>query len=168
MKQEKVLELLKLFEANGIKVTVDGGWAVDALLGKQTREHNDLDIAVDRKYEPKLRKLLVEHGYKEVPRDDSWEANFVLSDSAGSLVDIHTYTFDDNGNNIFGVEYPNESLQGTGSIGGRTVKCISPKFMVGFIAEWVHKWPQKYSKAIPELCAKYDIPLPQKYKEFVK
>ena len=58
MNQEKVLELLELFEASGIEVIVDGGWGVDALLGKQTREHEDLDIAVQWKELPKLRQVL--------------------------------------------------------------------------------------------------------------
>src|SRR5207249_348914 len=31
--------LYELFEDNGIKVWLDGGWGVDALLGEQTREH---------------------------------------------------------------------------------------------------------------------------------
>ena len=35
--------------ADGLGVTywVDGGWGVDALLGEQTREHADLDLALD-------------------------------------------------------------------------------------------------------------------------
>ena len=32
-----------------IKVFVDGGWGVDALLGHQSRSHNDIDIFVEKK-----------------------------------------------------------------------------------------------------------------------
>ena len=63
MKAEIVIELLKFFAANGIETIVDGGWGVDALLGRQTRFHEDLDIAIPHKDVPKLRKLLAEKGF---------------------------------------------------------------------------------------------------------
>ena len=50
----------------GIKIWVDGGWGVDALLGKQTRPHKDLDIAIQQKDIPKLRELLEAQEYKDV------------------------------------------------------------------------------------------------------
>jgi lincosamide nucleotidyltransferase A/C/D/E len=31
-----------------IKVFLDGGWGVDALLGYQSRAHNDIDIFVEK------------------------------------------------------------------------------------------------------------------------
>jgi lincosamide nucleotidyltransferase A/C/D/E len=37
---------LDALEATGIRVVVNGGWGVDALLGEQTREHDDLDVHV--------------------------------------------------------------------------------------------------------------------------
>src|SRR4030067_3233911 len=42
MTAEDVLEVVKLFEQNQIVVILDGGWAVDALLGEPTRRHADL------------------------------------------------------------------------------------------------------------------------------
>jgi hypothetical protein len=35
-----------LLEEHGIDVWLNGGWGVDALLGHQTREHEDLDITI--------------------------------------------------------------------------------------------------------------------------
>ena len=40
-----VTDLYSTLESEGIKIWIDGGWAVDALLGEQTRTHEDLDIA---------------------------------------------------------------------------------------------------------------------------
>lgn len=40
----------------GFEVGVGGGWAVDALLGHQTRDHADLDIALPEKFESRLRE----------------------------------------------------------------------------------------------------------------
>ncbi len=58
MSGDAVVELIQLFDQNGFEVIVDGGWGVDALLGKQTRSHTDLDIALQHKDVPKLRVLL--------------------------------------------------------------------------------------------------------------
>jgi lincosamide nucleotidyltransferase A/C/D/E len=44
MTREALVDLLQLFESTGIEVWLDGGWAVDALLGEQTRPHKDVDI----------------------------------------------------------------------------------------------------------------------------
>ena len=47
MTADKVHWFLDLFDELDIKVWIDGGWGVDALLGECTREHQDLDIIVD-------------------------------------------------------------------------------------------------------------------------
>jgi lincosamide nucleotidyltransferase A/C/D/E len=73
---------------------------------------------------PKIRALLEARGYQDVPRDDTWECNFVLGDDQGHLFDLHSCTFDEAGNNIFGVKYPYDSLNGMGSIKGFPVRCI--------------------------------------------
>jgi lincosamide nucleotidyltransferase A/C/D/E len=132
MKAEEVLELLGVFEEAGLNVCIDGGWGVDALLGEQTRPHGDLDIALPHAEVPNLRALLEARGYKDVPRDDTWECNFVLGDDSGHEVDVHSYIFDAIGNNVYGVNYPVESLTGSGTINGHLVKCISAEWMVKF------------------------------------
>ena len=89
MQAADVVNFIQLCEQNDIEVYVDGGWGVDALLGKQTRTHGDLDIALPHKFVPKLRKLLETRGYKDVERDDTRDCNFVLGDNSGHLIDIH-------------------------------------------------------------------------------
>jgi hypothetical protein len=42
-----VLDFYKTMSDVGVDVWIDGGWGVDALLGKQTRQHKDLDIAIE-------------------------------------------------------------------------------------------------------------------------
>jgi lincosamide nucleotidyltransferase A/C/D/E len=86
MSGDVVVQLMQLFDQNGIDVVVDGGWGVEALLGEQTRSHKDLDIAVQHKDVPKLRELLEARGYKDVPRNDSWECNFVMGHDKGHEV----------------------------------------------------------------------------------
>ncbi|WP_226863290.1 nucleotidyltransferase domain-containing protein [Mycolicibacterium baixiangningiae] len=48
MPSHEVLALYRAAVAAGVRLWVDGGWCVDALVGEQTREHDDLDVAVDR------------------------------------------------------------------------------------------------------------------------
>jgi hypothetical protein len=46
MTQDDVVEILGLLVPQVIDVWVDGGWGVDALLGYQSRTHNDIDLVV--------------------------------------------------------------------------------------------------------------------------
>lgn len=160
-----VIELVNLLDAHGIGVVIDGGWGVDALLGKQTRMHSDLDIAVERADVPNIRALLERRGYKEVLRDDTSECNFVMGDDKGRLIDIHSYTFDEEGKVIFGVEYPFDSLKGTGSIAGYPVKCITPEWMVKFHTGY--KLDENDYYDVKLLCEKFRIEIPAEFAEFL-
>jgi lincosamide nucleotidyltransferase A/C/D/E len=164
MKSSDAAQLVQLMERHGIEVYVDGGWGVDALLGAQTRSHSDLDIAVPHRHVPQLREVLAARGYKEVPRADTRDCNFVLVDPAGHHVDVHSYMFDDQGSNVYGVAYLPEHLTGTGSIDGYPVTCIS--------AEWMVRFHSGYSlnendyRDVLALCRRFDIPVPDEYKRF--
>lgn len=166
MSEDAVVQLLQLFDQHGIEVFVDGGWSVDALLGKQTRPHNDLDIALQHKDVPKLRALLEERGYKDVPRDDTRDCNFVMGDDQGHEVDFHSYTFDAQGKIVFGVEYPLDSLTGTGSIQGYPVKCISPEWLVKFHSGYELDENDYHDVAV--LCERFGFALPAEYERFAR
>ncbi len=159
MTSKDVLNLYTELDKLGIQVWIDGGWAVDALLGEQTRSHKDLDIAIQWKDVHKLRELLKAQGYKKIKEDSQW--NFVLGDDQGREIDVHAFIFDDQGNVVGGIEYPTASLTGIGTIGGQTVRCISAEYMVQFLAPWIHKWPEKYIPAVSALCEKYGLKFPK-------
>ena len=80
-----------------IKIWVDGGWGVDALLGEQTRPHKDLDIAIQQRDVPQLRALLEAKGYKEIKLEDARPWNFVLGDENGREIDVHVIVLDSKG-----------------------------------------------------------------------
>jgi len=113
----------------------------------------------------KIRVLFEARGYREIPRDDSWECNFVLGDSFGHLVDLHSCTFDETGNNIFGVKYPYDSLNGKGSINGFPVRCITPDWMVKFHSGY--KLDENDYHDVSLLCRQYSIEMPKEYEAFV-
>ena len=158
MSGDVVVQLLQLFEQHGIEVVVDGGWGVDALLGEQTRSHGDLDIALPHKDVPKLRALLETRGYRDVPRDDTRDCNFVMGDDQGHEIDFHSYTFDAHGKLVFGVEYPFDSLTGAGSIQGYPVKCISAEWMVKFHSGY--ELDENDYRDVSALCERFGLALP--------
>ena len=166
MQAKDAVEIIQLFEEHGIEVYVDGGWAVDALLGCQTRAHKDLDIAVPHRYVPRLRELFTSRGYREKNGPDNWECNFVLADESGRELDVHTYELDEQGNNIYGVEYRREHLTGKGSIDGYPVRCIC--------AEWLVKFHSGYRlddddyRDVKALCERFAIPLPEEFRRFLR
>lgn len=162
MTSDMVVDLYNWFKDNDIAIWIDGGWGVDALLGKQTREHADLDIAVHRKDNAKLRQLLEGNGYKEELRFDSSEFMYVMKNEAGQSVDVHAFEFDENGNHIYGIEYPFGSLSGTGVIDGREVKCIPPKFMFQFKTGYEPREVDLHD--VRALSAKFGFKLPSRYK----
>jgi Aminoglycoside-2''''-adenylyltransferase. len=166
MTASDVIEIVQLFEQNHIELHIDGGWAVDALLGEQTRTHTDLDIAIQHKDVAQMRALLEAREYKDVPRDDTWECNFVLGDEQGRQIDIHSYTFDAEGKNVYGVAYPFDSLTGEGSINGHLVKCISPEWLVKFHTGY--QLDENDYHDVKALCQRFDIKIPSEYDGFVR
>lgn len=58
-----VWTVLEALGANGIRTWVGGGWGVDALVGRVTRPHRDLDLAVDAERLDDAVRVLGRLGY---------------------------------------------------------------------------------------------------------
>jgi lincosamide nucleotidyltransferase A/C/D/E len=164
MDASDVVELLDFLEQNGLEVYVDGGWAVDALLGKQTRDHDDLDVAIPHAHVPLLRRLMATRGFHERPQADSWKCNFVLADAGDRRLDVHSYTLDAAGKNVSGVPYAAEHLTGTGIIAGRPVRCIDPAWLVKFHTGY--EGDERDHQDVRLLCERFGLPLPGEYLKF--
>lgn len=156
-----VISLYSKLENIGIKIWIDGGWAVDALLGKETRPHGDLDVAIQYKDVSMFRSYLESHGWLEIERDEEKKWNFVLGDEGGREVDVHAFTFDDTGHIVESDEYPNGSLSGVGTIGGVSVRCVAPEHLVAFHLR--HEPREKDYHDVAALCEKFGIDIPEKY-----
>ena len=161
MTSADVLKIYNRFKESGIDIWIVGGWCVDALVGKQTREHDDLDIAVNQKDNAKLRQLLLNDGYKEEPRSDSSEFMYVMTNDTGQSVDVHAFEYDEDGKIICGIEFPFGSLTETGFINGQKVNCVEPEFMLRFIS-----WYEPREKDIHDikvLCEKFGFESPPEW-----
>ncbi|MCU1492333.1 MAG: amino acid transporter [Acidimicrobiaceae bacterium] len=128
MTAEGVHVVLDALSAVGCSAWVSGGWGVDALVGRQTRPHRDLDLAIDAAHEASALKALIQLGY-EIETD--WRPVRVELASAGTgWVDLHLVAFDENGDgrqaDLDGgfFTYP-RSCFATGSISGGEVDCLS-------------------------------------------
>ena len=51
-------QVVEQLEENGVEVWLDGGWGVDALLGRETREHDDLDLVAELRHSVRIVELL--------------------------------------------------------------------------------------------------------------
>jgi lincosamide nucleotidyltransferase A/C/D/E len=144
MEAGDVLLLYRAFDDAGAPVWVMGGWGVDALLGKQTRQHHDLDVLIEVAHLERLRLCLVALGFAlaytwddEVwwVRDDHWSSNleqptaFVYRHDDGREVDVHVIRMTEHGEvqMLWNAPYAFQSrgLRGAGSIAGHAVRCLS-------------------------------------------
>jgi GrpB-like predicted nucleotidyltransferase (UPF0157 family) len=128
-----VLEILDRLDAAGVESWIDGGWGVDALLGHETRPHDDLDFAVRAEDVERLPAVFREFRHVD---EDQMPSAYVLRDPAGRQLDFHPLELDEHGNGWQPQAdgscalWPREALQARGRIGGREVRCTSPEFQI--------------------------------------
>jgi lincosamide nucleotidyltransferase A/C/D/E len=134
MTAQDVVRLADVFDRGGVTVWLDGGWGVDALLGEQTREHDDLDLVVAIDEVPALVAALERERY-EVAKGEL-PTCIVLLDERGRQVDVHPVAFDEQGGGVYAMEeggtwtYPAEGFEGRGSVLGREARCLTPEVQV--------------------------------------
>ncbi len=134
MDSRTLVALIGLVEADGIDVWLDGGWGVDALLGHQTREHDDLDLVVELDHTSRIIEQLAGLGYSLVA--GAPPKSFAMVDTRGRQVDVHPVTFNAEGGGVYQMDdgtewvYPGEGFAGRGSVDQRPVRCLSPEVQV--------------------------------------
>jgi lincosamide nucleotidyltransferase A/C/D/E len=139
-----VVSLYRALIAADAPVWLMGGWGVDALVGRQTRPHHDVDLLVGVADLERLRLCLIDLGFllkytwdDEVRwiRHDAWSAPleqpsaFVYRHPDGREVDVHVVRQSDDGDveMLWNVPYRFTAvgLRATGVIDGHSVRCLS-------------------------------------------
>lgn len=160
--------LLRALAAHGVDACVGGGWGVDALVGKQTRKHSDLDLWVEAHALEGLFRVLVEHGIDRIfpwPGDRPW--NFVLHDGRTRRVDLHLYETLPGGEIHYGsvlepLLLPVGALSHQGVIEGCSVRCEEPSQALSFHTGYVPRPSDRHDVAV--LCERFDLALPDGYR----
>lgn len=134
MSKQNVVTLLGLLAERSVRPWIDGGWGIDALLGRQTREHADVDIVIEDRHEAATVAVLRAEGFQEVPMRFTTPVHTVWQHEDGRAVDLHVVVLDAEGAGVYGDEgvYPAEGLAGHNRIGGSEVRCISATVQAEF------------------------------------
>jgi len=134
MHPEDVVQVVHVLENAGIDVWLDGGWGVDALLGQQTRPHDDLDVVISLVDAEPAKSALAPLGF--VVAEDELPTRFVARDPQDRQVDFHTVSFDSGGGGVQQLQdgrafrYPPEGFAGTGTVDGCRIRCLTPEVQV--------------------------------------
>jgi lincosamide nucleotidyltransferase A/C/D/E len=135
VRAEEVIEVLDALVAGGVRVWLDGGWGVDALLGTQTREHEDVDIVVELRHFDLVAVALMPLGF--ALSEDYLPTRAVLRSTDGRQVDVHPVTFDAGGTGRQHAASPNgdDAVYPAGGFGegrvlDRIVPCLTPELQL--------------------------------------
>ena len=168
MEVAELIRVVELLSSNGIDLWLDGGWGVDALLERQTREHDDLDLVAKLDDSARVIAALEAVGYELV--DGAPPTSFVLVDAVGRQVDVHPVVFDESrGGGVYQMDdgdewvYPSQGFTGRGKVAGMEVRCMSPEVQV-----LVHDGYELTDKDFLELRLLHDrfgVDIPEKYRE---
>ena len=122
-----VLNILDVLDRAAIPAWLGGGWAVDALVGHQTRGHSDLDLVIRAKDLETVHDVLQEEGFgdgggRAVPPQpgEFLVARHVVRDSAGRTIDLHLVD-----TRRCPPDDPDSGLFTRGSLSGRPVGSLS-------------------------------------------
>lgn len=136
-----LLQVVEALQDAGVGFWLDGGWGVDALVGEQTREHSDVDIALDRADLQQAESALDQLGYRHAAAvQPGLPARLVLTAEHDRQIDLHPLQIDPAGNGWQRLSasgsawacYPADGLSATGTVAGRPVPCLSPQLQARF------------------------------------
>ena len=166
MDAAEVLRVLDALDASGVRVGITGGWGIDALLRRETREHGDVDLGIDAGAVEGAIEALRPLGYELAV--DERPARAVLRSEVGQ-VDLHPIVWDGSGAGVqTGLDgetfdYPAGSLDAEGEIAGRIVRCGTPELQLVFHARYE---PREHDRRdMAALAAEFGLVLPPSYSD---
>jgi lincosamide nucleotidyltransferase A/C/D/E len=134
MRDSDVIEIVDCLHRADIRVWLDGGWGVDALVGEQTREHGDLDLVIAIADALPAQRALERLGFTTAQCE--MQTRFVVRDRHGRTVDFHTVAFDAEGGGTQILpdgrrwRYPPAGFAGSGKVAGTDVACLTAEVQV--------------------------------------
>jgi len=177
MTARNLLKIRSELNELGIDIWIDGGWGIDALLGKETRNHKDIDFIADKKFYKQIREYFTKKGYvvsTEEP-DERW--HFIMDGPEGEL-DVMLVGFLEEGGATYepvGVDveaFPAFAFEGRGSIKGVDVRCVSAKYRMlcltkafGVVERTGYVFSEKDYNDLKAISEKFSIPMPEEFEK---
>jgi lincosamide nucleotidyltransferase A/C/D/E len=167
-----VLEIVAMLEQAGVHLWIDGGWGVDALLGEQTRDHADLDLVVELADADVYERAVADAGFEFLYHDpandrDGRHLNWVVQDNRAREIDVHLVDttvecVTPPGVRVYGaMPYPVGSLDGTGTIAGAPVRCITAEYHM--VSHTGYEIGETDIHDVLALHDRFGLPLPSEY-----
>jgi lincosamide nucleotidyltransferase A/C/D/E len=146
----------------GIDVWIAGGWGVDALLGRQTRPHNDFDIFVQKKDASAMIEIFRSSGYQETQKHSN--DNTAWRNSEDHLIDFHLFEFTEAGTICIDNEsIPSDIFGGNGTIRGIAVRCMTVESQVYY--RFGYELREKDLHDVLLLCKAFGLPIPEGFED---
>jgi lincosamide nucleotidyltransferase A/C/D/E len=161
-----VVEIMFRLQSAGIDAWLDGGWGIDALLGEETRDHEDLDIVLELGRFDEAAVALSWLGFSLTI--DERPTRAVLQDESGRQIDVHTVTFDDAGGGVQvlpgarSYTYPAAGFAGRGMVGGEKLRCMSAAVQIE--CHLGYEPTAKDRRDVRLLAERFGLPLPKGYR----
>ena len=144
-----VCEILEMLSEASVKVFLDGGWGVDALIGRETRIHNDIDLFVEKKDYCITISVITGKGYREVIMDYTTDSHTVWKDDNGRIIDLHCFEYVEDGILYDGYTFP----------------CINPEAQVQF--HLGYEYDENDVHDVLLLCRTFNLEIPEQYKTHI-
>ena len=162
-----MFRVVDALESAQVRCWLDGGWGVDALVGQQTREHDDLDLVIDTSLVEVAQIALAAIGFRI--SENELPTRFVMADGLDHRVDFHPVRFDAEGGGIQQLQqkgasyrYPPHGFKASGRLGPRKVRCISAEVQME-----CHLGYEPDDKDLHDVRVLHSlgVPLPEKYRK---
>jgi lincosamide nucleotidyltransferase A/C/D/E len=134
MEAADVIAVLDVLAGVGVASWLDGGWGVDALVGRQTRPHEDLDLVIEAADVATAIDALRGVGF--AVDEDLRPVSFTLCTPDGRKVDFHPVTWDVHKAGVQAQPnnsswtYPAEGFRGVGQVAGHPVRCLTAEVQI--------------------------------------
>jgi hypothetical protein len=168
IREEEVERIATSLHGADVTWFLAGGWGVDALVGRRTRHHGDLDLCIEvaadgeaRAVEA-LRTLDYDVTVPRAPSGHRFPFRSVLRDRSGRTVDLIFITCLDTSPTEEDVPTLGIGDCSTGQlvVEGRTVRvpCLSPSFQVDLHTGYIPQADDRQDVAV--LCETFGLPVP--------
>jgi lincosamide nucleotidyltransferase A/C/D/E len=138
---------------------------VDALLGEQTRDHEDLDLVVELGRVDSIQEALEDSGY-EITEDER-PTRLALATPGGRQIDLHTVVFDGSGGGIQTLQdgrayrYPPEGFNSRGEVAGQALPCLTPEVQLECHTGYMPTDTDRHDVRL--LTERFKLPVPEGY-----